>query len=163
MPATPPYPYTIREATHADRSAMEALLRQGDLSTGGLLAPGSRYWVTTEPDDTLAGVIGLELGQSSTVVLVRSLAVRPDRRGAGLGAILVRHALAWAAGVGVQRAYLFSDVREFWQAQGFHPVPTEELLAALPHTPEVIHFRATSGLAGLHAWRRDLVPRGASA
>jgi N-acetylglutamate synthase-like GNAT family acetyltransferase len=144
----------LREALPADLPLIEALLRAGDLSVAGVLAPGTRYWVAEGAAGDITALVGLEFGRAA--VLLRSLTVRADLRGQELGSRLVHHALQYAAGAGYAHAYLFSSVRGFWLRQGFERVPVEELVAALGDVPEAAHFAQQGILFKLEAWRKDL-------
>jgi N-acetylglutamate synthase-like GNAT family acetyltransferase len=117
---------TIREATAHDGERLRNLLAQIELGADDVLAPGTRYWLAENGGDVV-GVVGLEYGAGA--VLLRSAAVRPDMRGAGLGAALVGHALDHAAAEGHTRAYLFSTgAGSYWARQGFREVPVPQLV-----------------------------------
>jgi N-acetylglutamate synthase-like GNAT family acetyltransferase len=146
--------FTIREATSADAAALDALLAECGLSSHGVLAPGTRYWLAQRRDEAI-GTIGLELGAGAA--LLRSAAVRPAERGKGVGAALLWWALDQARDRGVRRIYLFStDAGAFWLRQGFREVPVPELAAALPDAPQVRHYDEQGALADEVAWRKDL-------
>ena len=78
----------------------------------------------------LAGVIGVEL--YNNVALVRSLAVSPDQRGAGLGSILVAHLERFVMREGVRSLYLLTTTAQpYFARRGYDLLPKE-------NAPEVI-------------------------
>src|SRR5690349_22866182 len=94
--------FIIRAATPADAEALDLLLAECGLSSHGVLAPGTRYWLAQRRDEVI-GVVGLEYGPAA--VLLRSAAVRPAARGNGVGAALLWWALDQAHEGGYARAY----------------------------------------------------------
>lgn len=72
-------------------------------------------------DGQLLGVVGLE--GSGTCALLRSLAVAPEYRGHGLGAVLLQHAEAAAGRRGVTELYLLTTTAQrYFAARGYAPV-----------------------------------------
>ena len=66
----------------------------------------------------LRGVVGVEL--LGSVGLLRSLAVRPDQRGAGLGQRLTDAAEAWAALRGIRQLFLLTTTAApFFARRGY--------------------------------------------
>jgi hypothetical protein len=49
--------FVIREATLADAAALDTLLAECSLSSHGVLAPGTRYWVAKRRSEVI-GVVG---------------------------------------------------------------------------------------------------------
>lgn len=144
----------IRLAILDDRERVRALLDRIGLNTADVLAPGTRYWLA-EDSDAACGVVGLEYGASA--VLLRSAGVLPGARGRGVGHALVDAALAAAEQHGHTRAYLFSTgAGPYWTRLGFHEVPVNQLVAALPDAPQVRQYRRLGWLPSEVAWRRDL-------
>ncbi len=58
---------------------------------------------------------------------VKSLAVAPDRRGAGIGARLVKTAVADARRLGVRKLFALTYERDFFAAQGFLAISRDTL------------------------------------
>ena len=144
----------IRIAALGDRERICALLDQIGLNTADALASGTRYWLA-EDGGAACGVLGLEYGASAA--LLRSARVLPAVRGRGLGRMLVGTALAAAKRHGHTRAYLFSTgAGSYWARLGFREVPVDELVAALPDTPQVRQYQRLGWLPTEVAWRRDL-------
>lgn len=86
-------------------------------------------------DGELAGVIGLEV--YDTVALLRSLAVAPARRSAGLGRQLVAFVEAEAAQRGIRELFLLTSTAEsFFTAQGYALVPRAEAPVVIQGTAQ---------------------------
>jgi len=77
-----------------------------------------RWYSLRDPSGHLLGVAGLELyGQHG---LLRSMAVRADVRGTGLGRRLLMHAQAEAARLGVVELFLLTETAQGWfESQGY--------------------------------------------
>ncbi|MFM7679689.1 MAG: GNAT family N-acetyltransferase, partial [Roseiflexaceae bacterium] len=77
-------------------------------------------------------------------------------RGHGLGRQLTTTLIAAAQQQGIRCVYCFStDAGEFWQHMGFYEVPVAQVLATLPHVPQVAQFTALGWLPSEIAWRHD--------
>ena len=85
------------------------------------------------------GVVGLEI--YGKAALLRSLAVRADRRGQGIGSRLVECAESYARERGVTSLYLLTMTAEaFFRHRGYSPLARDK-------APEAI--RATTEFAGI--------------
>ena len=105
----------------------------------------------------ITGSTGFELSADGRHALIRSVAVDPALRSAGLGSTLARHALAEATAAGARRAWLFSRRSgPFWRGLGFAEADRDALAAALPGARQVVAFRASGQLAREVAWSRAL-------
>jgi UDP-N-acetylmuramate: L-alanyl-gamma-D-glutamyl-meso-diaminopimelate ligase len=82
------------------------------------------------------GCVGLEI--HGEACLLRSLAVVPERRGEGLGWVLVDAALGRARGRGCRRAFLFTETAAHFFADkvGFSPIAIEQADPALRASQE---------------------------
>ncbi|UDM14045.1 GNAT family N-acetyltransferase [Clavibacter michiganensis subsp. michiganensis] len=141
----------------ADVEALHAFLAVADLTVTGLDDPGVRLWIRRDGDGRITGSTGFELSAGGRHALIRSVAVDPALRSAGLGSTLARHALAEAAAAGAGRAWLFSRRSgPFWRGLGFQEADRDALAAALPDARQVVAFRATGQLAREVAWSRSL-------
>ena len=125
----------IAEATAADRAAIGALLAANALPTDDIATAPLRFLVARE-DDALVGVVGLE--RHGEAALLRSLAVRADRRGHGLGDALLRAAerAARRGGIG-ELVLLTTTAAPFFAARGYRPIDREAVPAALRDSAEV--------------------------
>lgn len=152
----------IRPATEADLPGVLALHAQPDLDNGAVLAPEAArdlfrrfalypdyvLYVAQEAGEDAGGIVGTyallvmdnfgHLGARSAVV--EGVAVAPDRQGAGIGAAMMRHAMAVAANKGCYKLALSSGSRRarahaFYEGLGFarHGVSFHVDLA--PHGP----------------------------
>lgn len=140
----------------ARTDALVAFLREMDLTLSGLDTPDVRLWVELEGDDVV-GATGYELSLDGRHALIRSVAVRPDRRTAGRGRRLARFALEQAAAEGATTAWLFSRRSgPFWQSLGFKPADRDRLADLLADTCQVRLFRQTGQLDHEVAWSRAL-------
>lgn len=142
-------------AARGDISELTAFLHAADLTSVGLDDPDLHLWIDLDPDGRIVATTGFELVDSA--VLLRSLAVTPLLRGAGRGTWLVRFALDRAIDFGATRAWLFSrSSGPFWQSMGFEPAATEDLVAAVGSTQQVLAFTVTGQLDDEQAWTRAL-------
>lgn len=85
---------------------LRELLAECDLLFSDLGVVGDRRFFGCEREGQLAGAVGIE--RYGVIGLLRSLAVTPRWRGAGLGAALVAEAEAEARRLGVRRLYLLT-------------------------------------------------------
>lgn len=160
MPSTPApeVHVVVRSVTPADHDTVVSLLERCGLHTTSFTLEGATYWIALLAGQPV-GTIGLEHGDGAS--LIRSTAVVPEARGAGVGRALAQSALTLATLRGDRAVYLFSsDAGEFWTRFGFRAVPMDELVEALPDVPQVRSGKLRGWLADETAWRRDLtVPR----
>lgn len=106
----------VTEGTAADVDGILALLDAAGLPRPTPAEPVR--WLVARDGAAVAGCVGLEA--HGDAVLLRSLAVRPDRRGAGLGRALAVAAVAAAGGRDV--FLLTLDHAGFFARLGFAPV-----------------------------------------
>jgi len=79
-------------------------------------------------DGELAGVAAMHI-YGSNLAEVRSLAVRNDMQGRGIGHLLLEACEKWGAGLGVACIFALTYVPEFFLHHGYAQVPRE----SLPH------------------------------
>lgn len=77
-------------------------------------------------DQGLGGCSALHI-DSFDLAEVRSLVVRPDLRGAGVGSILLNAVLEEAQSMAIARVYALTRVTPFFLRHGFHVVDKQEL------------------------------------
>lgn len=142
---------TLRVAGAADRAAIEALLRACELPLPGAGAPASLFLVAEDPEGGLIGCAGLE--QYGTYGLLRSVAVAPEARGAGLGARLTGAIVTEARRRGLTSLYALTTTAErYFPRLGFAAMDRREIAPAVRESEEF----ATTCPATAIALRLDL-------
>jgi len=122
-------------AQAGDLPAIRALLTASELP-GADLTPAhlASFWLERDAAG-LAGVVGLE--PHGRAALVRSLAVRADGRGRGLGGVLLAHAEAQAPALGIEALYLLTTTAErFFATRGYTVIPRDAAPPAIRATAE---------------------------
>lgn len=137
----------IERAREADRPGVLALLESAALPAAGVDAHFDTFLLAREGEgesgSALAGCVGLELYDD--VGLLRSLAVRPEHRSAGVGRELVERLIEDARARGVRAMYLLTTTAErYFPRFGFEIIDrkdadprlgaSEELRGACPDT-----------------------------
>jgi amino-acid N-acetyltransferase len=124
----------IRRATPGDLDAMRDLLVVSGLPTEGFPEGLGRFLVAEE-EGRLVATAGIELGEGCA--LLRSVAVAPGARGAGVGVEIVRQALRLASVSGAQSVYLLTTTAAgFFPRFGFVPALRAEVEAKFPDSTE---------------------------
>jgi amino-acid N-acetyltransferase len=124
----------IRTLGREDAAAIRALLEASGLPTGDIEKRAIRF-LGSRDDHGLAAVVGLEL--FGKVGLLRSLAVRSDMRGTGLGGTLVGAAEELAAQQGVVELFLLTTTAEpFFVKRGYSRHDRGSAPAPIRDTPE---------------------------
>jgi len=100
------------------RSIAIALLEAASLPVSDLTDAHMEHFFYCGPDHAPTGMVGLQFcGRDA---LLRSLVVTPAHRGTGLGALLVRHAEAYAHSRGARSLYLLTTTAEtFFERRGY--------------------------------------------
>jgi N-acetylglutamate synthase-like GNAT family acetyltransferase len=127
----------IRFATYNDIEDVLRLLAVSGLPTAGVEEVFPTGFIVSRDDGgTLEAVAGVEVHGS--VGLLRSVAVRSDRRGTGLGQIIAVHAVNWARGADLTDLYLLTTTADaFFPRLGFERVARASLPAALNASAEM--------------------------
>jgi UDP-N-acetylmuramate: L-alanyl-gamma-D-glutamyl-meso-diaminopimelate ligase len=94
------------------------------------------------PDDPLVGCVAVEVADD--VALLRMLAVAPERRGEGLGYLLVEAATERARTQGVRTLYLVTDGAQgyFGEKLGFVPTDRKDVAPGIASTAEYLLARS---------------------
>jgi N-acetylglutamate synthase-like GNAT family acetyltransferase len=119
----------IRPARPEDREAVLELLQEANLPADGLDEYLENVLVARD-DDAIVGCVGAEYHGSTSVL--RSLAVRRDRRRRGIGVRLARSILERARAAGVTDIVLLTTtIERLAQGLGFRKVARETIDAAV--------------------------------
>jgi len=125
----------IRPATSDDLPDILALLERSKLPVDGL-AEHLAAALVARTADGIAGCAAVEI--YGTAGLLRSVAVDPGRRGAGLGHRLTAAALDLALARGVRSVYLLTTTAgDFFPRFGFTRIDRKEMDAALEQSAEL--------------------------
>ena len=122
----------IRKAKLTDVRAIQSLINQ--YAETGQMLPRTlnelyehlRDFYVYEDGGSLAGVCALHVSWDG-LAEIRSLAVRQDRAGRGIGATLVRECLMEAAELEVERVFVLTYQAGFFRKLGFVDVDKKEL------------------------------------
>ncbi len=122
----------IRKARIADVKAIQALIN--GYADSGQMLPRTlnelyehlRDFSVYEDKGAIVGVCALHISWDGLAEL-RSLAVRQDSAGKGIGAGLVRQCLAEASDFGAERVFVLTYVAGFFKKLGFSDVDKKEL------------------------------------
>ncbi len=125
----------MRSATEQDFDAAIALLGACKLPHEDLHPGGMGEFIVAMESRSLLGVIGLE--RFGNVGLLRSLAVSPERRSAGLGGELVDALERRSRDAGVEALYLLTTTAaDFFARRGYAIVPRAQAPASIQSTQE---------------------------
>jgi UDP-N-acetylmuramate: L-alanyl-gamma-D-glutamyl-meso-diaminopimelate ligase len=127
----------VRPARPEDRPKISALLNRVGIPHPLLPQFWPHYLVIPAADDqSVIGCVAIE--RALDVALLRMLAVTPERRGEGLGYLLVETGTNKARSEGVQRLYLVTDGAQgfFGEKLGFEAIDRKDVDAALQSTVE---------------------------
>lgn len=103
----------VRPSTPGDGAAVEALLADAGLPLVGV-TEAFRTGVVARDDDALVGAAAIEPYGSAG--LLRSVVVRPDHRGNGVGQALVSAVEERARALDIQDLFLLTETAEGWFA-----------------------------------------------
>jgi len=124
----------IRELGSAEDAGLRALLASSGLPVSDL-AEARPVLFGTLDHSGLVGVVGVEVHGHSG--LLRSLAVRSDARGTGLGGTLVDVAERFARTRGIRHLYLLTETAEkFFARRGYQRVERSAAPPEISGTPE---------------------------
>ncbi len=124
----------VRKALLSDAKSIHALVSEH--AQRGLLLPRSLnsiyehirdFWVYEENGE-IVGCASLQIVWED-LAEIRSLAVKEERRGEGIGGKLVEACLREADQLGVERVFSLTYAREFFERMGFRVIDK----GALPH------------------------------
>ncbi len=141
----------VRAATPADYPAVERLLTASDLPLAGVRDALDDF-VVAEANGDIVGVAGLEICCDDA--LLRSVAVRPERRSKGVGRAVVTRAIANAEARGFRALYLLTTTAEhYFPSFGFKAIRREDVPADVRATHEFTTACPASAVAMTRALR----------
>ena len=124
-----------RQAEASDVAAIRALLAAANLPTADLTARRAPWFLLAVEGDAAIGTVAVE--PCGGFGLLRSLAVRPDRHGAGIARRLVAEAEERADQARLRGLYLLTTTaRHFFAALGYDELEHWELPEAIRDTEE---------------------------
>ena len=124
----------IRKGSPGDLPAVLELLQSSALPVDGVAENFTRFMVALD-EGRIVGSAGLEV--EGTSALLRSVAIDPASRGAGLGIEIVRQTIRLANVSGVTTVYLLTtSASGFFQKLGFKEILRAEIDAEFPDSVE---------------------------
>ncbi len=140
--------HSIETAKRSELPRILELLEEADLPVAGV--DRAESFLVAREQERLVGCIGLEI--YGDVGLLRSLVVRPDTRGGGLGKLLVERLLETARVRGVSVLYLLTTTAdEYFPRFGFEPIPRDQADSRLQASEEL---RGACPDSAVCMWRR---------
>lgn len=126
---------TLSPAAPADWPAIRALLDAASLPTADLQEDHIDRFLVASGGGTVVGCVAVEpYGEAG---LLRSLAVAPEARGAGLGGRLAEAAEARARDAGLRRLVLLTTTAApFFEDRGWMPLDRADVPAAVRRSSE---------------------------
>jgi len=127
----------VRPARPSDRSKISQLLDRAGITHGPLDQAWTEFLVIpASATDDMAACVAIEHVEDDA--LLRMLAVTPDRRGEGLGYLLVEAAMKKARMDGALHLYLVTDGSQgfFGERLGFHVIDQKSIAPAVAATLE---------------------------
>jgi amino-acid N-acetyltransferase len=120
------------------RSEYLKLLQAANLPTADLdQIPDEHMIIVAGHDGSVVAGAAIQLSPPETAALLRSVVVRPDHRGRGLGRHVVERAERLAGNRGATRLYLLTEsARAYFERFGYTSTPRETLPAGIAGLPE---------------------------
>jgi amino-acid N-acetyltransferase len=127
------------------RDGVVALLELCDLPSDDLTDDHMRHFLYAGLRDVPSGVVGVEL--CGKHALLRSLAVRENERGRGLGIRLVQRAERYARARGTKTIYLLTTTAErFFARRGYASASRDDAPEGIRNTREFAHLCPASSV-----------------
>ena len=122
--------WLLRAARPSDLGAVSSLLALCSLPTEGVAEQFGESYAVAEHAGEIVGVAGVE--RHGPHGLLRSVAVAPQWRLAGVGSALVRDRLQWSEEAGMRSLFLLTtDAARYFHRYGFRVVSRDTAPAAL--------------------------------
>ncbi len=138
MSAPPP---EIRRALERDLDAIQGLLSQCGLPSGDLSSEGLEGFFVAMAERDLVGVAGIEM--AGRFALLRSAAICPGFRSAGLGRRLLAACEALALERGIRALYLIANddaAAQYFARCGYCLIDRQRVPVPLTHLAEFTHL-----------------------
>lgn len=122
----------LTKATLADIESMQKLVAPEVesgvilLRTADEIATNIRSYILAKEDNKLIGFCALHI-HAPSLAEIRSLVVKEDERGHGIGASLIAKAIDEAKALGLQKVLTLTYRKSFFQNLGFIEIPKESL------------------------------------
>lgn len=128
-----------------DETSVKRLLQECRLPASDITPAHLKDFFASGDGSGIFGVIGLEI--YGDVALLRSLAVSPERRNAGVAKQLVMHAEKHASAQAVRTICLLTTTADkFFSRLGYGPAPREQAPPAIQRTMEFSTLCPTSSI-----------------
>jgi amino-acid N-acetyltransferase len=122
-------------SSRPDLTTVHSLLASAGLPTGDLTEGHLEHFFYAGSASRPLGVVGVEM--LGDVGLLRSLVVRDESRGSGLGSVLVERVEAHARSQGVRAIYLLTtSAQPFFAARGYRTAARDQAPEAIRSTRE---------------------------
>ena len=136
-------PFLRDEQIAANDPRLAKALRSAELPTEDLAASNGRFFSFRTLSGTLAGYGGFEVHGED--VLLRSILVKPEFRGRGIGRNIALLLMSRAFDQGARDAWLLTtSAAPVFEKLGFKVTPREAAPAAIGQTPQVLSLCPTS-------------------
>ena len=135
----------VERATERDLPAIATLVSVASLPSDGLSEAFEAGVVLRDGERLLAAAAVERYGPDG---LLRSVVVAPERRGEGLGRMIVEGAEALAREVGIERLYLLTETAAAWFPRlGYTPIERADAPAAVRGSIEFTTACASTAVA----------------
>lgn len=127
--------HTIRNATPDDLESVLGLLKSAELPYEDVPSIFGESFAVAINNDLVIGVAGVQcVGEFG---LFRSVGVRADQRGKGIGEALTRNRIEWAESRGISELYLLTlAASEYFARYGFAEISRSDVPAPMLQTYE---------------------------
>jgi amino-acid N-acetyltransferase len=127
--------HQLRSATAGDLPKVKSFLKENDLPDLGVERCVQNFVIAEDEIGSLIGVAGLETHENNG--LLRSVAVRKDSRGKGVGRTLVNAVLGNARTRGLGKIYLLTNhASDYFERLGFQIVDRSDVDVAVKTSVE---------------------------
>lgn len=126
---------TVRSATSKNIDAVADLLKKADLPVDDLPEVFGESFAIAIEKDSIVGTAGIEC--HGDVGLFRSVAVRADLRGRGIGEVLARNRIEWARSHGISELILLTTTAaEYFPRLGFEKISRDAVPREIAKTAQ---------------------------